>query len=554
MVRLLYRFSFLCLPGAIFAQVPTIFMHGVTNAGSYTASGLAAGAIAQGSIFTIFGKNLGPATGVQVSKFPLDPTFNNVSIKITQGSTSVDALPLYAGQGSVNAIMPSNAPLGLVSLRLTFKGIRSNPVQLRVVNDNPGIFTFTGTGLGPAAALIALSSGLTNNSTANTAEPGQIITLYLTGLGPISAPDNIAPPSGNLPTPVEVFVGGVPATVQYSGRSSFAGLDQINFVIPAGAPQGCWVPLYVRTSRANLSNVTTMSIGPKNGAACSETDNPLAKTFIKGGSLAQLTVARFSVLEDIGTTASVEAASDVFGIGMSLEKGGPFAFAPFLSLPPAGTCTVFSTASDFFTNGSLPVNSTSVRPLDAGGPFTLEGPNGKVTMVSANSASATGYLGAFAPYRPSLPNQLVLSPGSYTMSAPGGADIKAFSAKFIIPPAFTWSNRRDIRTVVRSQPLTLNWTNAPGQASLAAMGVSVDLPANASAMFYCVAPPGATSITVPPEILSALPPTHGDLLKSKSVIFLGAMPPSNATPVTIPGINTALAVPVYVQGKTVIFK
>src|SRR5258708_21913275 len=111
LVRRLYWFAVLCLPGTILAQVPTIYMHGVTNAGSYTASGLAEGAIAQGSIFTIFGKNLGPTTGVQVSKFPLDPTFHGVSIKITQGSTSVNALPLYVGQSSINAIMPSNAPL-----------------------------------------------------------------------------------------------------------------------------------------------------------------------------------------------------------------------------------------------------------------------------------------------------------------------------------------------------------------------------------------------------------------------------------------------------------
>src|SRR5215469_14763637 len=165
------------LPGLNFAQVPAIYTHGVTNAASYTASGLPTGAVALGSIFTIFGTNLGPTTGVQVSSFPLGTTFNGVSIKITQGATVANAIPLYVSASSINAIMPSNAPVGLVSLRVTFNGIPSNPTPMRVINDSPGIFTFTGTGLGPAAALVALNSGLQNNSTSYTAAPGQIITL-----------------------------------------------------------------------------------------------------------------------------------------------------------------------------------------------------------------------------------------------------------------------------------------------------------------------------------------------------------------------------------------
>jgi len=547
-------FLFWGLPGLLCAQLPIIYSHGVTNAGSYTALGLSTGSIALGSIFTIFGTNLGPATGVQVSSFPLGTTFNGVSIKVIQGTITVNAIPLYVGQNSVNAIMPSNTPLGLVSLRLTYNGLQSNPIPVRVVNDSPGIFTFTGTGMGPAAALIPVTGGLANNSTAYTAKPGQVLTLYLTGLGPIATADNVAPPSGNLPTVVEVFVGGQSASVEYSGRSSNAGLDQINFVVPPAAPSGCWVPLYIRTSRVNISNFTTLSIGAKNGAACSEPDNPLAKVFVSGGKLAQLTVARFSVLEDVGMVNSVEVASDVFGIGMSLEKGGPFAYAPFLSLPPAGTCTVFTTGSDFLSSGSLPVNSTSVRTLDAGSPFMLDSSTGNLVMTATNPALAAGYLGSFAPYLSGLPNQLVINPGSYTIRAPGGADVNAFSAPFNIPPPFTWSNRTQTTIVNRTQALSVAWTNALPETSMAVIGVSTDLPANASAIFYCVAPAGASSFSVPVDVLSVLPATHGDPLKSKSVIFVGNSPPSNATPVQIPGIDAALAEPTLIYGKTVVFQ
>jgi uncharacterized protein (TIGR03437 family) len=153
MRRLLGRFGLvLGLPCLICAQAPVIYTHGVTNAASYTASDLPTGAIALGSIFTIFGTNLGPATGVQVSAFPLGTTFHGVSITVTQCGTMVNAYPLYVGASSVNAIMPSNTPLGLVSVRLTYNGLQSNPIPVRVVNDSAGIFTFTGTGMGPAAA------------------------------------------------------------------------------------------------------------------------------------------------------------------------------------------------------------------------------------------------------------------------------------------------------------------------------------------------------------------------------------------------------------------
>jgi hypothetical protein len=175
-------------------------------------------------------------------------------------------------------------------------------------------------------------------------------------------------------------------------------------------------------------------------------------------------------------------------------------------------------------------------------------------MTSINSSTASGYLGSYAPYLPGLPDQLVLTSGSYTMKAPGGADVKAFSVSFNIPTAFNWTNRSQTVNVVRAQPLTIAWTGAAATTSMAVIGVSVDLPANASAIFYCVAPPNVNSFTVPADMLSVLPPTHGDPLKSKSVIFLANSPPSNATPVNIPGINAALAEPTLILGKTVVFQ
>ena len=55
------------------AQTPSIAADGIRNGASYTVAGLPNSGIAQGSIFVIFGDNLGPANIVQVSAFRCPP-------------------------------------------------------------------------------------------------------------------------------------------------------------------------------------------------------------------------------------------------------------------------------------------------------------------------------------------------------------------------------------------------------------------------------------------------------------------------------------------------
>src|SRR5882762_8344606 len=116
MMRWIRLTLFASIPIALAAQT-AIFPHGIVNAASYTPAGLPGGSIGRGSIFSIFGTNIGPGAPVQVSAFPIQPALNGVSIQVTQGSTSVSALPLYVSAGQINALMPSNTPLGLVSVR-----------------------------------------------------------------------------------------------------------------------------------------------------------------------------------------------------------------------------------------------------------------------------------------------------------------------------------------------------------------------------------------------------------------------------------------------------
>src|SRR5262249_6953722 len=151
--RMLQRFL-LALPVALmaigaWAQQPAITYRGVVNAASLMPQGLPGGGIARGSIFSIFGRSLGPATPAFPATFPLPTTLGGVSVIVSQGATTVNAIPLFVSPGQINAIMPSNAPLGMVSVRVSVNNARSNPAPVRVVESTLGVFAVNRAGGGP---------------------------------------------------------------------------------------------------------------------------------------------------------------------------------------------------------------------------------------------------------------------------------------------------------------------------------------------------------------------------------------------------------------------
>jgi uncharacterized protein (TIGR03437 family) len=538
----------LSFQAAVHAQIPAIRLHGIVNAASFAAPGLPNGSIAEGSLFTIFGSAIGPSSSVTASRFPLGTTLAGVSITVSQGTAQLAAIPVFVSQNQIDALMPSDAPLGWVSVRVLFNNAASNYSPVFVVHDSPGIFTFTGTGLGPSALqnFVAVSN-TPNNSLQTTAKPGQTEILYLTGLGPITAPDNQAPPVGNLATPVEVWVGGVPASVTYSGRAPCcSGLDQIDFVVPNNAPQGCWVPVSVRTSHATVGNFVSMAINAK-GSACSDPWNAAAAPVARGGSLGELSLTRMAIHEDVGVNAAIDITDDFLGFSANQQNGGAFAFAPFVSLPPPGTCTVYPGVGDFFETTNVPQTSTVSAQLDAGSQFQVSGAAGQLPVPLIGSG---GPIGSYLPLY-SLPNTLFLSPGNYTVHSGGGANVPVFQTTITMPAPLVWTNRDETTNVPRSQPLTLNWTGGGSAQTVVILGADSDLPSNSSAVFICNAGSGASSFTVPPQVLSAIPATQPNVLLSKSAIYvIGTVDTSFSTA----GLQTAVASSVYATGKTVIFQ
>jgi uncharacterized protein (TIGR03437 family) len=533
----------------VFAQ-PSVYYRGIVNVASYSPAGLPNGSIAQGSVFALFGSNIGPSQSAQVSSFPLATTLAGVSITVSQGSTQVNALPVYVSAGQINALMPSNAPLGQASVRVQFNNGKSNNATVNIVAASFGIFAANSAGSGPGIVQDATLMAQPINSPTQSAHPGDTMILWGTGLGPVTFPDNVAPTAGSLSTPTEVFVGGVSATVTYNGRSPCcSGTDQIVFIVPSNAPLGCWVPVYVRTNGTLISNVVTMAIGAKGGTC---TDSNPAAAFIQGGKLGAVQLIRSSTHEDIGTIAPVDVADDFVNLDLSQTPGGAFPFAALFSAPPPGTCTVLAGSGDFwhsFPSLGAPVSAH----LDAGA-VSLRGPRGTMAVTPAGPSGYGVFLGSYAPFIPGLLNQLYLDPGNYIVTASGGADVGAFTATITQPAAFTWTNRDQISPVSRSLPLTLMWSGLPATQQMAILGGESDLPSNSSAVFYCVAPAGATSFTIPASILSALPATRARIFKSKGVIYLTNVLPANGVPFTASGLDAAFALGGYVSGTMVMFQ
>ena len=543
---------------------PAISSNGVVNAASFMPANLPGGAIAQGSLFSIFGTALGPALAVEAKAFPLAASLAGVSVKITQGGASVNALPLYVSAGQINAIMPSNAPLGDAQIAVTYNGVNSAPAALRIANSNFGAFNTSG-GSGPGIFqnyIAAAQQPL--NTRSSPAKPGQVVTLWGTGLGPISKPDNVAPPAGNLPVSAQVLVGGKPAHLLYSGRAPCcAGVDQIVFTVPSDAVQGCYVPVQVKTGDSSYSNTVTMAIDSK-GQACSDPANPLAPLASKGGNYGVILLLRAA--GDLQLDAATPAADFTLDIGLGLfqkiQPSGTLGFNPLYSFPPMGTCSTYAGALDLSSllSGGLPTGTSSLlpSPLDAGPALSIAGPDShSISMPYQNADAATspyiGLLGGSFPLAglPALP--LFLNGGAYRITAPGGKDVGPFSATATLPGPVKWTNRDQIASIDRSAGVTVNWSGGDAASELALVaGIGIDQVTNASSAFFCFVPLAPGSFTVPPSVLANLPPSvAANPSETLGLLLVGAVPSSGLGTFSATGLDDGLIFYLGLDIKTV---
>jgi uncharacterized protein (TIGR03437 family) len=140
----------------------------------------------------------------------------------------------------------------------------SVPQPLVVAQAQPGIFTTNQQGTGQG--IIVKSDGVTLAKPGTPAAIGDTVVIYCTGLGPVSPavaeglPAPTTPPLSQTTNTVTVTIGGVNATVAFSGLApGFAGLYQVNAVVPKGVVTGDAVPVALSLA-GQTSPPVTMSI------------------------------------------------------------------------------------------------------------------------------------------------------------------------------------------------------------------------------------------------------------------------------------------------------
>ena len=197
----------------------------VSNGASFKA-----GETAPGSIFSIFGENLGAAPGVDASVLPLPADIGSTHVTVNG-----EAAPLfYAGPGQINAQMPIDIPPGLATVVVANGNAKSNAAAVTVPQAAPGIFTY-----GPDNHAVVINPHGATNSENLPALVGDTVVAYFTGGGLVtpSGPwtTGAASPDGSSPVTsiYSVTVNGKTAKVSYVGLSGGSvGLYQANFVIP----------------------------------------------------------------------------------------------------------------------------------------------------------------------------------------------------------------------------------------------------------------------------------------------------------------------------------
>jgi hypothetical protein len=509
------------LPAAGFAALlpllvqPAISQNGVVNRASQIPPSLPSGSLARGAAFTIRGVHLTPAPSITLRK-------GGISIPVRIASASLD---------KIDAVLPETAPLGPATFVVSAGGAASNPFPVQIVASNPGIFSLSQRGWGPARLdNLAPQGKRTQNTGSNPAHPGQRVTLRVTGLGKGVATPLII---GN-----RTVSSGLPRLLAEPGE------QEVSFTIPQGVPTGCYVPVYFVSSPNITSNVVTMAIHSGPGHCDS-------------GAIPLLDQQRFglAVFTSTNMLNGRSAGDDDEVIALFAARGLGTALSPLLLLPPPGTCTAYM--SSFQADSIMPDSVASALIAQLGGDGLAAGPQlsaarGKLRRAIPGEKGAPGY------YRANLgsagnnrPRARLLQPGKFVFSGRGGVDVGPFSVTVDGPARFEWTNRATVQTVERGRPLSLAWRGqATGQMTII-LATNVDQITTAVGACLCSAPLNATHFEIPAALLANIPASAVSMGIPYDQLFVASLPAKSANPFRAQGLDTGAVLTIFANGRFV---
>ncbi len=266
---------------AVLPMETVLSISSIVNGASF-----AAGPVAPGSIITTFADALPTSDNLGVF-----PATEHEGLSLTFDGEAAPLFHVIASQNQINLLAPNDLP-GTGKVNVVLKATTGETIafELQMTEAAPGIFPIHDPGSGRVYAVATLTTQV-GDALANTvwlpipdavsvalgapincaadginalstcgqpAKPGDTIQIYATGLGratPDGEPagdvlpsDQVAPGDVLYWTVMqpEVTIGGLPAQVVFSGLApGFAGLDQINVVVPQGVEAGDEVELKI---------------------------------------------------------------------------------------------------------------------------------------------------------------------------------------------------------------------------------------------------------------------------------------------------------------------
>lgn len=468
------------------AQPPSINQESVVNEASRIPPSLPGGALTPGTRIAIAGFRFG----------------RSPHVRLTSPEQNTELRVLSSTPEQIEALLPDAFPSGAAQLTVSNEDGPSRPFRVRIVPGALGLYTENGAGWGPAKIVFAAD---------------RRITLLATGSARARR--------------LQIFVGGKRAhLVSLDADAREPGMERLEFEIPAKAPSGCHVPVVVRAPDGLASNAVTIPVGNCNP----NQQDPFAGAS-PGEKSALILLARLHVVP-LGTGYVTED----FGAGVfapvETEKK---ILNPYRLMPPEGTCTTYTGryTGDFIST-LLPSFSEPLarNTLEAGAELSIAGPAGK-TVAQRKRAGVYARIIGFERFMTTTSRPLFLSPGAYTVSWRGGAEVPAFGIPLTMPAPISWTNESKLAVVNRNRDLTLKWRPGGMPHRAAVVAVNVDPNTTALATCFCLAPKGSSAFTIPAMMLANLPETSEQDRPAVQMSMLALIPLDDLERFRAPGLE-----------------
>jgi uncharacterized protein (TIGR03437 family) len=214
--------------------------------------------IAQGGLAFAMGQNLAPE-GAEILG-PSPTTFDSTSVSIKDAAGNVTSAPLiFVSPGQVTFQVPSSVAAGMAAVTVTAPGSTQTASNVVIAPVAPAVFTVNGNGLVAGYAVRISSSGT------QTVEPAYAVNAQ----GSFSAaPINMGSATDKVYLAiyatgvqaagianVTVTVNGASTPVLYAGNAGYAGVDQVNVLLPASLAGSGTVAVQLTASGISANTV-----------------------------------------------------------------------------------------------------------------------------------------------------------------------------------------------------------------------------------------------------------------------------------------------------------